>query len=136
MKFFKKCKDGGKNSPVDGYFLCEIKGLFSIALLKFNKGGREQFHTHAFDAYTWFLTGDLEEERLYEDGSHVFTKYTRKLLPKFTSKKNNHRVKANKDSWCLTIRGKWDDTWTEHDLNKGKVTTFTHGRNIVGESEL
>ena len=55
MKLFSKCKDGGKESPVDGYFLIECKGLFSVALLKFNKGGREAYHTHAFDAYTWFL---------------------------------------------------------------------------------
>ena len=63
MKLFSKCKDGGKESPVDAYFLIECKGLFfSVALLKFNKGGREAYHTHAFDAYTWFLKGDLVEE--------------------------------------------------------------------------
>lgn len=57
--FLVKKKDGGPESPVDAYFLVELKGLFSIALLKFNKGCREAFHSHAFDAWTWFLSGDL-----------------------------------------------------------------------------
>jgi len=47
MRLFQKAKDGGPESPVDGYFLIEIKSLFSIALLKFNNGGRENYHTHA-----------------------------------------------------------------------------------------
>lgn len=34
MKFFSKAPDGGKDSEVDGYFLCEIKPLFSIVLLR------------------------------------------------------------------------------------------------------
>lgn len=126
MNLLCKRKDGGKNSPVDAYFLIEWKGLFSAALLKFNKGGREAFHTHAFNAYTWFLKGDLREETF---GSSVSYKYTRSLVPKYTPKDKNHRVKASKDSWCFTIRGKWQDTWTEDE--DGVTTTFTKGRQII-----
>ena len=43
-RFFSKAKDGGKDSPVDGYFLIEIKWLFSVVLLKFNKGHRDNCH--------------------------------------------------------------------------------------------
>lgn len=39
-----------------------------------------------------------------------------------------HRVKANEDSWCLTLRGPWENTWKEKCGNK--FTTFTHGRKI------
>ena len=131
MRCFSKAKDGGPESPVDGYFLIEIKNLFSIALLKFNKGGREAFHTHAFDALTWFLCGDLEEEDVSGDN---YT-YTRSILPKITRKGKNHRVKANKDSWCFTIRGAWDSTWTEYNKNKKQTTTFTHGRKILKVEE-
>ncbi len=127
MKLFKKCKDGGAESPVDAYFLVECKGLFSVAVLKFNEGGREAFHTHAFDAYTWFLKGNLMEE----DANGEFYIYERSLIPKKTLKSKNHRVKALKDSWCFTVRGKWDKKWTEYNKEGNETTIFSWGRVIV-----
>ena len=127
MRVLEKAKDGGSESPVDAYFLLEVKSLFSIALLKFNKGGRENYHTHAFDALTWFLFGDLVEE----DISGETYKYSFSILPKITKREKNHRVKTNKDSWCFTIRGPWVDYWTEDNPNTNETITFTHGREVV-----
>lgn len=124
MRILQKVKDGGPESPVDAYILCEFKSLFTIALLKFNKGSREAYHTHAFNALTWFLEGKMTEV----DISQQYQKYKRSLVPKFTSKDKNHRVVAHKDSWALTLRGPWENTWTE--TLKDKVTTFTHGRKV------
>ena len=132
MKFLTKTKDGGPESPVDAYTLIEIKGLFSIIFLKFNKGRREAFHTHAFNAWTWFLFGDLEEEEY--DGT--LSNYAFKLKPKFTPRDNNHRVKALKDSWCFTLRGPWADTWTEHNDVTQVKTTFTSGRKIIKQEPI
>lgn len=127
--FFSKAKDGGHNSPVDAYFLIEWKGLFSVALLKFNKGTRENFHTHAFDAYTWFLKGDLVEE----DVDGTLYNYSRQFKPKLTKKGKNHRVVAKEDSWCFTLRGAWQDEWTEYNRKDDVTTVFTHGR-VVKET--
>ena len=127
MRLFSKAPDGGPDSPVQAYFLCEFKGFFSIALLKFHKGGREAFHSHAFHALTWFLKGDMIEETL--EGSS--NRYRKSLFPKFTSKDNMHRVLANKDSWCFTIRGPWQNTWSEYDKSTNTVTVLTNGRTIV-----
>jgi len=130
MKIFNKSKDGGPDSPVDAYFLFEIKSFGSIAFLKFNKGAREAFHTHAFSALTWFIKGDMVEE----DINGEYWPYERSFLPKITKKSKNHRVIALEDSWCFTIRGPWKNTWTEdHD---GKTTTLTHGRIIVSETDV
>lgn len=126
-QLFTKAKDGGPKSPVDGYFLIEVKNIGSIALLKFNKGCREEYHTHAFNAFTWFLNGDLVEQNL--DGT-TYT-YKKSLIPKLTLKSKNHRVLAIKDSWCFTIRGPWDKTWTETSEDLSKVTILTFGRYIV-----
>ena len=126
MHILRKRKDGGKTSPVDAYFLCEFKNLFSVALLKFNKGGREEYHTHAFDAYTIFLKGNLVEEDV--DGSeHIY----RRGKLKFTPKSKNHRVSAKEDSWCFTLRGPWVDSWTEYNVKDNLTTFFTHGRKVV-----
>ena len=120
---------------MDAYFLFEIKGLCSIALLKFNKGSRENFHSHAFNAFTWFLFGDMMEERFIgKSGQQPIIEHTRYkfgLKPKFTSKENLHRVVAHKTSWCLTIRGRWDKTWMEYNLETDTIQVLEHGRNVI-----
>lgn len=129
IKLLTKCKDGGPESPVDAYFLIEWKSVFSVALLIFNKGKREAYHTHAFNALTWFIRGDLEEQQF----GCPLKKYKRSFLPKITKKDNLHRVKAYKDSWCITLRGPWQKTWTEYCEVNNRVTVLTHGRKIVKE---
>ena len=134
MRVFEKCKDGGKDSPVDAYFLFEIKKFMSIALLKFNKGGRENYHSHAFHALTWFICGDMKEERITENGV-VTKKYKRSFIPKFTSRENLHRVSANKDSYAFTIRFNWKDSWIEYNEKKNQTITLTNGRKVVNIKE-
>jgi hypothetical protein len=136
MRFFSKAKDGGPASPVDAYFLFEIKWLGSVALLKFNKGGRGAFHTHAFNALTWFIKGDIIEQTLETEPGAAITAYssrayTRSLLPKFTPRTQCHRVFAHKTSWVFTIRGPWAKRWTEVSP-QGELTTFESGRKVVG----
>lgn len=134
MKFFSRSKDGGPKSPVDAFFLFEIKSLGSVALLRFNVGGREEYHTHAFNALTWFIWGELVEESLNRE--YNFTKYYYyrwSLFPKVTRREKNHRVYAYCNSWVLTIRGPWSDTWTEDSATHH--TTLTHGRKIVDRIE-
>ena len=129
MKILKWSKDGGPESPVDAFFIVEIKSLFSVALLRFNKGGREAYHTHAFNAWTWFISGDLVEQ----DINGEFHIYERSIVPKITRRTKNHRVVANEPSWCFTIRGPWSDTWTED--TETHHTVLTHGRRIVERRE-
>lgn len=127
MRFMEKSKDGGPESPVDGYFVIEIKSLFSFAILKFNKGCRETFHNHAFNALTWFLSGDMVEE----DVDGTLLPYSKSLLPKVTKREKMHRVIANKDSWAITLRGPWSKYWKEYDQKDDKTTNLTHGRKVV-----
>lgn len=129
-------KDGGPNSPVTFYGI-EIKSLFSIGILRFNKGTREEYHTHAFDAYTWFLAGSMKEDELdIEEGklscTHTwYTWYTHNIKPKFTPRDKLHRVIAYCTSWCFTIRGPWRDYWMEYNKKTDKTTLFTHGRKVI-----
>lgn len=125
MKILKWAKDGGPESPVDAFFFVEIKSLFSVAVLRFNYGSREAFHTHAFNALTWFIRGDLVEQDV--GGSHY--RYKRSILPKITRRSKNHRVIATETSWCFTLRGPWTKTWTE--TINGENIVLTHGRKRV-----
>lgn len=125
-KFFYKKFDGGKESGVTGYFLIEWKAVFSIGLLHFKKGSRENYHSHAFNALTWFLSGTVTEEK------HKGKKknFGPSFWPKFTPRTNVHRVVSHSDTWALTFRGPWEDTWYEVSPF-GDTTKMTHGRRVL-----
>lgn len=130
MKIVKSAPDGGKDSGVTAYFLIEWKKGFSVALLRFNKGSREAFHSHAFNALTWWLKGKAVEI-LYPTKESIV--WTPSFKPKFTPRGNTHKITAKETTWALTLRGPWVDKWIEV---KGKEkTTLTHGRKVV-EKEI
>ena len=124
--FFRKF-DGGKKSGVTGYMLIEWKPVFSIGLLHFNKGSREAFHNHAFNALTWWLKGKVTE--VHRSGEKK--EFSPSLKPKYTNRDCYHKVVAHRSTWALTFRGPWKDTWKEHRPVEGEVT-LTHGRKLVG----
>jgi hypothetical protein len=136
--FYSK-PDGGKGSGVTGYFLLEWKPVFSIGILKFNEGTREAYHSHAFNALTWWLKGSVTEVKLIEPvrefGDVVSYKsneekdYIPSIIPKYTSRDNFHKVIAHETTYALTIRGPWKDTWREY--RKDRYVTLTHGRKEI-----
>lgn len=129
-RFFYKKFDGGKESGVTGYFLIEWKKVFSIGLLHFKKGSREAYHSHAFNAITWFLKGAVTEEKYGGDTKD----FGPSIKPKFTPRTNLHRVISHSDTWALTFRGPWEDYWIEYRPDQKKVwVNLTHGRKEVEE---
>lgn len=131
MKFLKYGKDGGPKSTVWGFWFLEIKSLFSIVLLCFEEGSREAYHTHAFNAITWFIYGEVDEHHV--DGRILNWKASFK--PKYTPRSCFHKVFAKKRSWALSIRGPWKKTWKEYLPKENKFLTLTNGRKIV-ETEV
>jgi hypothetical protein len=133
MKFFSKAADGGKDSGVTGYFLVEIKSLFSIVLLRFNTGTREALHSHAFNAVTLWLKGKVVEHRVrIQLSDEMFWTTSKTYSPgmmKYTSRDNCHQIEALKPSWAISFRGPWVDSWKE--IRRGKTTILTHGRKEV-----
>lgn len=131
--------DGGKDSGVTAYFLIEWKILFSIGILHFKKGSREAYHTHAFNALTWWLKGSVTECKLnasFDGKNELINKYKDiirnfqpSIIPKFTSRSNFHKVISHEDTYALTFRGPWVDTWNEFKFDK--LITLTHGRKEV-----
>ena len=122
-RFFYVKPDGGKNSGVTAYFLIERKILFSIGILRFNKGTREAYHNHAFNALTWWFKGNVTEIKIEGEEKN----FKPSFIPKYTSKNNFHKVKANETTFALTFRGPWKNTWEE--CRSGKYVT--HGRKEV-----
>ena len=127
MKVFKKGMDGGAKSNVTGFWLIEAKSLFSIVILKFGKGSRENYHNHAFNAWTWFIKGEVDEH--HKDGKILNWKPSWK--PKYTPKECFHKVFAIEDTYAISFRGPWNNTWKEYNPIKQEEITLTHGRRII-----
>ena len=121
-----KTPDGGINSGVTGYFLIEWKMFFSIGILHFNEGSREAFHSHAFNAFTFWLKGKVTEIK-YPSNNKLY--FSASLRPKYTPRTNFHKIVAHKDTYALTFRGPWVDYWYE--VKNNKRTTLTHGRKSI-----
>lgn len=127
MKFFYKGKDGGPDSNVTGYWLVEIKGLFSIALLKFDHGSRQAYHSHAFNCISWVLSGLLREQ--HRDGRTQY--HYADGIPIVTKKETFHRVFSIDTTWVFTVRGPWDKQWNEYDVGTNELSTLEDGRVVV-----
>jgi len=128
MKIMWNTKDGGEESNVTCYGI-EIKGLFSIMLLRFAKGSREAYHNHAFNSHSILLNGALYEDVIGPSDLHAvhwfpfsYIRTPRDLMHKVTGIAEN--------TWVLTFRGPWRDYWHEM-RNDGKLYTLTHGREVV-----
>lgn len=133
MLFFKKRKDGGPESTVTGYWLVELKRLFSILFLRFEGRSREAYHSHAFNAISWVLKGRLVEHDLSRPDEQIdrprTTVYTPSFKPIFTPRDKVHKVDSDGVTLVLTFRGPWTDTWIEH--RPTGLVTLTHGRKEV-----
>jgi quercetin dioxygenase-like cupin family protein len=126
MRAFYFGKDGGAESCVWGFWLVELKRLFSIVLLCFEDGTRDAYHSHAFAAVSWVLRGRLEEEVL---GGERVT-YRPSWRPVWTPRDRFHKVRSVGRSWVLSFRGPWRSTWYEF-VPPSTVRVLTHGRRIV-----
>lgn len=133
MRLFFKAKDGGPESNVTGYWLIESKRLFSIALLCFDEGSREAMHSHAFNAVSWVLSGELAELRYIKDKTYQLNTLGPSVRAIYTSRDNLHQVYGiPKKTWVLTFRGPWVDTWIEYFPKTKKLVKLASGRKIVG----
>lgn len=128
MNIFCKRADGGKDSGVTAYFLIEWKAVISIAILHFREGSREGFHSHAFNALTWWIRGAVIESK--PDG--YSKNYYPSFIPKYTPRENCHKVTALQDTYALTIRGPWVNKWYE--IKNGNKIWLTHGRKEYNEN--
>jgi hypothetical protein len=134
VKFLSLAKDGGPDSRVWGYWLFEIKPLFSIVLLRFEDGAREVYHSHAFNSVSWVLKGELEEYHSPETRPDVFDRldiHRPSIFPVLTFRDTLHKVKSIGRTWVISFRGPWANEWKEVNEETGEVI-LTNGRKVVG----
>lgn len=133
MKLFRKLKDGGPESNVTGYFLVEIKGWFTIVLLRFGPGSREAYHSHAFNAISYiFNFGCFEWFKGEVEGREIHSGWLERGWH-YTPRERFHQVYNyfERPVWALSFRGPWVDNWKEYLPATQQEITLTHGRKVV-----
>ena len=133
MRLLSKAKDGGPQSPVNGYWLIQWKRLFSVLLLCFENGSRDEYHDHAFWSINWLLSGRLVEHIL--DPSDPSRKEVRdywpSIIPIITRRSRMHRVVSEGRTWVFSIRGPWARRWREYIPRLARFVWLTNGRRVV-----
>jgi len=133
VKFFSKAKDGGPKSTVTGYWLVELKRFFSVVLLRFDDGSRDEYHDHAFGSLNWVIRGRVVEHVI--DPSDPNRKEVRDYWPSFipilTRRRRMHRVVSEGTTWVLSLRGRWAKRWREFDPKTLRFVWLTHGRKVI-----
>jgi hypothetical protein len=127
MRLLQWAKDGGPESGVYGFWLIEIKWLFSVVLLRFDSDNRAAYHSHAFNALTWWLAGAVEEH--HRDGT--IRKWRPSLIPKYTPRSCFHKVRPLGRTWALSLRGPWSQQWQEYRKDRQELITLENGRRVV-----
>lgn len=128
MKFLSKSTDGGPESNSIGYWLIEVKALFSILLIKFSGKSRDVYHEHAFHCISWVLHGELKETLI--DGREYV--YRPSIIPFFVGRRDYHQVDSvTPTTWVFTIRGPWKKKWRESKVDGSDSYFLTHGRKRV-----
>jgi hypothetical protein len=129
MKFLEITKDGGPESTVWAHWLLEIKGLFSIVLLRFEDGSRDAYHSHAFNSVSCVVGGGVLEEQELQGRTHFHWPSLRSVS---THRDTFHRVVSHGRTWVLSVRGPWAKTWQEYipatATQPAQRVTLTHGR--------
>lgn len=120
-------KDGGPESK--GWIWgIEVKSLFSILLVKFERGTRPAYHSHAFHAVSWLVWGALHE--IQRDGKHKL--HYPSLRPILTPRHTFHQVHGLRvKSWVITFRGPWVAKWKEYIPATRQEITLTYGRKEI-----
>lgn len=132
MRLLQLTKDGGRESRVWAYTLIELKSWFSVIVLRFEDGSRDAYHSHAFNAWSWVLKGELNEHvRTEWPENHFFwRRYLPSWRPIFTARETFHQVRSVGRSGAITFRGPWAPTWRDQAAGE-PVRTLTHGRREV-----
>jgi len=135
MRFCYYGKDGGAESTVWGFWLIEIKSLFSVVLLRFEDGTRDAYHDHAFTAISWVLRGGGLLERFLPGGAvnrgHPPMLHEPSFRPILTRRQTFHQVESFGRTWVLSFRGPWSRTWHEYRPGTNEEVTLTNGRHVV-----
>jgi hypothetical protein len=115
---------------VKRYTIIEIRWLFSIYIHEIATNCQDRFHTHAFNAIGWTVTGGYLEDQLPEIGSKEEPKRVRVSGIRFIPRLCNHKLlRALPNTNTILFTGAYSELWTEEEDDWVRVLT-THGKEL------
>lgn len=131
MIFFKKKRVELGDGHINAYILFEWKKLFSIIIYNWKTIKQNRFHSHAFPAYAFLLSGSYTQE-VYSKGEIKTQEVNSWLTPRYLPRNYTHRImKAEPNTWTIVFVGPWHDYWYEYfDENKVWVK-YGWGRKVL-----
>lgn len=128
----KRCKTFKLGEgQVTRYTIIEIRSLFSIYIHEIETNCQDRFHTHAFNAIGWTITGGYLEEQLPSMNHTGPAKVVKVSGVRRIPRELNHRLlRALPNTNTILFTGAYSHLWTEEDSEGVKLIT-THQR-IVG----
>jgi hypothetical protein len=132
---FRKKRVELGDGHIIAYTLFESKYLFGIIVYNWKTIKQNRFHSHAFSALAFLLSGQYEEE-VYKNG--LITKRTVNQLfkPRFLPKKYTHRIlTAKPKTWTIVFTGPWIKYWYEWFEDTNTWIKYAWGRKVISKSQ-
>jgi hypothetical protein len=131
MIFFKKKRVELGDGFIIQYTIFENKSLGGIWVYNWKTILQNRFHTHAFSAYAFLLSGGYIEE-VIEDGK-ILTKYVSNWMrPRYLPENYCHRIlRAEPNTWTIVFFGKWVPNWWEYFNDTKTWVKYSWGRVVV-----
>jgi hypothetical protein len=133
--FEKKSIDRGDGHIVQ-YTIFESKYLFSVLIFNWKSIKQDRFHSHAFSALCFLLSGSYEEETF--NGVEIKPNTVdRWMKPRLLSKSYTHRIlRAMPNTWTLVLVGPWQKYWYEYFAETKTWVKLKWGRVVLSSSHV
>lgn len=136
MIFFKKKRVELGEGHIIQYTLFECKYLFSIIFYNWKTIKQNRFHSHAFSAIAFLLSGSYVEE-VYKNGVVTTKTVNQWLKPRWLPKNYTHRILAAKSkTWTIVFVGPWSKYWYEYFNDTNNWVKYTWNRKVVDKSNI
>jgi hypothetical protein len=132
--FLKKKRVELGDGHIIAYTIFESKYLFSIIIYHWKTIKQNRFHSHAFPALAFLLSGSYDEEVV------VAGKISRRtvssiLKPRFLPRNYTHRIlQARPKTWTIVFTGRWIKHWYEYFDDSKQWVKYTWGRKVISKS--
>lgn len=115
------------------YTLFESKRNFGIILYHWKTIKQNRFHSHAFPAYAFLLSGSYTEE-VIENGEIVTKVVDQRFKRRFIPRNYVHRIlEAKPKTWTIVFTGKWSEYWYEYFPTTKIWRKYTWGRKKIDD---
>lgn len=132
---FKKKRVELGDGHIIAYTVFEHKYLFSIIVYHWKTIKQNRFHSHAFAAIAFLLSGKYVQE-VYKNGIIEENVVNQWLSPRLLPRNYTHRIlKADPNTYTIVFTGPWMKYWYEWFQDTNTWVKYGWGRKVISKSQ-